>query len=211
MQDGIPINNLQSLFQLFTAIYFIAEWVSVDRIVNYYKKRHAQNFRFKIKGRKRYSHYLNELFDGYEEDAWFPFSISHPMEKVNAAKRFCLFFSVICFIGLVLSSMNTGWIFSQIIFSLVVLFLLTPIFFTVFKVIIPLEIDYAKTVSSIDNTLREVDFQIKKYMEKHPEPPQWFTFDPSSQDEQAQQFKKYMRNKREYFSELEKYMKECKI
>lgn len=74
-----------------------------------------------------------------------------------------------------------------------------------------MELDYAKTVSSIDNTLREVDFQIKEYMEKHPEPPQWFTFDPSSQDEQAQQFKKYMRNKREYFSELERYMKECKI
>jgi hypothetical protein len=208
MQNDILINNLQSLFQLFTAIYFIAEWVSVERIIEYYRRRHSNKFRYRLKVKKRYSKDLSDLFSGYEEDAWYPFSISHPMGKVNFLRKVCLLFSTVCFVGLILSSMNTGWMLSLNCFIAIVLALLIPFYIALFKVIIPLERDYRKITSSIDKILHEVEVKIEQYMSIHPEPSLWFTLDTNSSDDKATQFKRHMESRRMYFSELEKHMRE---
>lgn len=208
MQNDIPINNLQSLFQLFTAIYLIAEWVNIDGIFEHYKNRHKKEFQYRIKITKKYSKDLHELFEGYENDAWLPFSTDKPMKNSRKIKMLCLFFSFISFVGLIVSSMNTGWTLSPISFMLTVLFLLIPFGIVIFMIIIPLERTYKWVKDSINNMLKEIEVEIEKYKLENPEPPFWFNFDANQDGDKIIQFKRHREIRKTYFSELDKYMKD---
>lgn len=206
MQNDIPINNLQSLFQLFTAIYLIAEWVNLDGIFEHYKNRHKKAFQYRIKITKKYSQDLHELFEHYENDAWLPFSKDKPMKNARKIKMLCLFFSCISFLGLTVSSMNTGWTLSPISFMLTVLFLLIPFGIVIFMIIIPLERTYKWVENSINNILKEIELEIEKYKLENPEPPFWFNFDANQDGDMKMQLKRHREIRRMYFSELDKYM-----
>lgn len=204
MQTLIEITNLQSLLQLFTAVYLVAEWINTDRITEFYAKKHRDTFRYRLKIVSNYSENMKELFDGYESNAWVPFSLDFLLKKVIFTRRVCLLFSVISFIGLVISAMYSTFQINAFVFIGVVLLLLIPLLVVIFNVLIPIGRLFKRTKAIVNGYLKPIEDEISRYKMEHPEPNINEIWNASRDDEDRGI--RYFKRKREYYGNLKKHM-----
>lgn len=59
-----------AIFQLLTAIYLVAEWVSLEKIGSYYQNKSRYTFRYRLKSNRKYSPLIDDIYEEFEDKEW---------------------------------------------------------------------------------------------------------------------------------------------
>ncbi|WP_163921773.1 hypothetical protein [Photobacterium sp. Alg240-V54] len=98
------ISDYQSLFQLLTAIYLVAEWVSLEKIGSYYQNKFRDTFRYRLKINRKYSPLINDIYEEFEAKEWNTHNSRLLNKNYAKFKSMCWVFFVLSFGSLIYSS-----------------------------------------------------------------------------------------------------------
>ncbi|EGR2303483.1 hypothetical protein D0814_25425 [Vibrio parahaemolyticus] len=199
------ISNYQSLFQLLTAIYLVAEWVSLEKIGSYYQNKFRDTFRYRFKSNRKYSPLINDIYEDFEEKEWTAHHTRQLNENYAKFKSICWVFFVLSFGALIYSSFYPAQSIPHWIAALGIITLLTPFFWVVIALLKPAHKQHKLTVSMFEDVLLEVENAINEYRIKNPAP----TLSDAGEEKQKGDklaYKKYFNAKQKYNVELIQYM-----
>ncbi|EJB8445213.1 hypothetical protein MW350_004756 [Vibrio parahaemolyticus] len=199
------ISNYQSLFQLLTAIYLVAEWVSLEKIGSYYQNKFRDTFRYRFKSNRKYSRLINDIYEEFEEKEWTAHHTRQLNENYAKFKSICWVFFVLSFGALIYSSFYPAQSIPHWIAALGILTLLTPFFWVVIALLKPAHKQHKLTVLMFEDVLLEVENAINEYRIKNPAP----TLSDAREEKQKGDklaYKKYFNAKQKYNVELIQYM-----
>lgn len=199
------ISNYQSLFQLLTAIYLVAEWVSLEKIGTYYQNKFRDTFRYRLKSNRKYSPLINDIYEEFEDKEWTTHHSHQLSENYAKFKAICWVFFVLSFGALVYSSFNPTQSIPHWVAGGGILALLTPFFWVVIALLKPAHKQHKLNVSMFEEVLLDVESVKNDYRMKNPAP----TLNDAREqrnkgDELA--YKKYFNAKQKYDAKLIQYM-----
>ena len=199
------ISNYQSIFQLLSAIYLVAEWVSLDKISDYYQQKQRESYRHRFKSNRKYSPLIHEIFDEFEEKEW---SINYPSKlhkNYSAFKSMCRWFFVLSFSALLFSSFYSTQVVAHWLAGLFIIILLIPFFWIFLALLRPAYEQHKLTVSMLEEVLVEVESTIEDYKKVNPEPTLNDAYAKREQGDDLA-FRNHMNSKRKFNEQLIKYM-----
>lgn len=164
------ISNYQSLFQLLTAIYLVAEWVSLEKIGSYYQNKSRYTFRYRLKSNRKYSPLINDIYEEFEDKEWTIHHSRQLSENYAKFKSICLVFFVLSFWALAYSSFNPTQLIPHWVAGVAILALLTPFFWVVIALSKPAHKQNKLNVSMFEDVLLDVERAKKDYRIKNPAP-----------------------------------------
>lgn len=200
------LGNYQSILQLFTAIYLVAEWINVDRISAYYKERYKKELRYRMKVAAKYSGEVKEFFDEFEEKDWGMLNFKLLHKRFSSFRRICFVFFTLSLSGLLITSFFPEQLVDRILMVWVVGFLFLPFVWVLFGLLKPAREDYKFIKSTVDEILSPIENEGKIYKECHAEPQMKDAFAKRNSG-QEDALVNYLREKREYNKEYLKHMK----
>lgn len=202
---GQNISNYQSLFQLLTAIYLVAEWVSLERIDIYYQNKFRDTFRYRLKLNRKYSPLINDIYEDFEDKEWTTHHSRQLSKNYEKFKAICWVFSVLSFGALVYSSFNPTQSIPHWIAGLGILALLTPFFWVVIAILKPAYKQHKLKVSMVEEVLLDVESAKNDFRIKNPAPTLNDAIEQRSKGDELA-YKKYFNAKLKYNARLIQYM-----
>ncbi|HCM1428160.1 TPA: hypothetical protein N2909_004469 [Vibrio parahaemolyticus] len=199
------INNYQSLFQLLTAIYLVAEWVSLEKIGTYYQNKFRDTFRYRLKSNRRYSRLINDIYEEFEEKEWTAYHSRQLSENYAKFKSICWVFFMLSLGALIYSSFYPDHSIPHWIAALGILALLTPFFWVVIALLQPAHKQHKLNVLMFEDVLLEVENAINEYRIKNPAP----TLSDAREEKHKGDklaYKKYFNARQKYNAKLIEYM-----
>ncbi|WP_129831072.1 hypothetical protein [Vibrio parahaemolyticus] len=199
------ISNYQSLFQLLTAIYLVAEWVSLEKIGSYYQNKFRDTFRYRLKSNRKYSPLINDIYEEFEDKEWTVHYSRQLSKNYAKFKSICWVFFVLSLGALIYSSFYPAQSISHWIAALVILALLTPFFWVVVALLRPAHKQHKLNVVMFEDVLLEVENAKNDYRIKNPAP----TLSEAREEKHKGDklaYKKYFIAKQKYNAKLIQYM-----
>ncbi|MDD9197600.1 hypothetical protein PVK62_17430 [Aliivibrio sp. S3MY1] len=166
----MKIGDFQSLLQFFAAIYLVAEWVSLERIVMHYKKMHLGELRHRIFRVKKYCKDLDGIWNDYTNEESSLISTYDLNKNYSVFRRICFIYFIICFIGLILSSFFGEYKLNVWVLLLGLIVLCIPFFYVVIGLILPVKKEFCKNKELIEELLLPLETAMEVFKENNSYP-----------------------------------------
>ncbi|MBD1571538.1 hypothetical protein [Aliivibrio sp. S10_S31] len=166
----MEISNTQSLLQFLAAIYLVIEWVNIERIVGHYKNLHKKEIGSRMSGLKKYNSDLEGLWSELQDENCAFMSTYQLDKNFKLFKRICLFFFVLCFLGLVLTSFYGDESLPKLILFSIFIFLCFPFMYVLIKLILPAWKEYKTDKALIEEILLPLEKRSSEFKENNPFP-----------------------------------------
>ena len=166
----MKIGDFQSLLQFFAAIYLVAEWVSLERIVMHYKKMHLGELRHRMFRVKEYCKDLDGIWNDYTKEESSLINTYDLDKNYSVFRRICFIYFIVCFVGLILSSFFGEYKLNILVLLLGLIILCIPFFYVVIGLILPVKKEFGKNKELIEELLLPLESAMEDFRKNNSYP-----------------------------------------